>query len=146
MPGVKAEGQSPAVHENLRERWAFLEEQDASWLSFGVEQVAEAMRAEAEEKPISLKVSLRAALRRIPFPWLNAAAATHGAQPARLRRDRERALAEMLTDPAVLRRALSRESPEVRAALRFLLEGRVGQGAGAHPAIRRHGRRRVLLG
>ncbi len=83
---------------------------------------ADAMRAEAEEKPISLTLTLAAALKQVPVQWLNAAAALYQVAPARLRQERGRALAATLKDPARLRAALAAEAAEVRAALRHVLE------------------------
>jgi hypothetical protein len=82
------------------------------------DEMADAMREEAEDRPIRLDVTLRVALRAMPVQWLNAAAAANGTPPARLRKDREKALAEALIAPG----RLAALQPESQAALRFLLE------------------------
>lgn len=87
-----------------------------------VNAIGDAMRDELDQKPISLDISLAAALKRIPVQWLNAAATLHRVAPARRRPQRERLLAAALRDPAQLQAALAPERPEVRAALRLLLE------------------------
>ena len=87
-----------------------------------INAIADEMRAEAEEKPISPTVSLAAALKQTPVQWLNAAAALHKLPPARRRTERERSLAAALREPERLRAVLAAEGPQVRSALRYLLE------------------------
>lgn len=84
--------------------------------------LGDAWREDVEEKPISLDVTLRAALKGTPVQWLNAAAALHKLEPTRRRQEHERSLAAALQDPMRLREVLAAETPEVRAALRLLLE------------------------
>lgn len=92
----------------------------------------DSMRLEAEEKPISLEISLAAALKQIPVQWLNAAAALYQTPPAARRPERERSLAAVLKEPDRLRRMLDAEGPPVRAGLRGAESGgrQESQGSG----------------
>lgn len=118
---IDPRGESPEFRKTL----ALLNQQirSAGFFQFpSLERYPDAFREEAEEKRISLEVSLAAALKGIPVQWLNAAATLHQVAPTRLRKDRERSLAAALRDPAVLHAALAAEEPQVLTALRFLLE------------------------
>lgn len=87
-----------------------------------VEEIADAMREEMEEKPISLTVTLAAALRQIPVQWLNAAAALHAVAPTKRRGEREKALAAVLKEPVRLQAALTAEPAVVRDCMQYLAE------------------------
>ena len=110
-------GLPPEFRQKLDELLAYLEPTELPDLT----AMADRWREEVEAKAISPTVRLRAALRQIPVQWLNAAAALHQVQPARVRTERERTLAAVLREPGRAATGLAAEGPQVQAALRFLL-------------------------
>ncbi|OTA42265.1 MAG: hypothetical protein A6D92_00455 [Symbiobacterium thermophilum] len=78
------------------------------------------MREEQDERPIRLDVKLATALRRIPVPWLNAAAQRFAIEPQRRRPEREKVLAAAMLDADRLQAVLADEPPAVREALSFV--------------------------
>lgn len=89
---------------------------------FDMVAMGDIAREEEEERPISPDRTLRTYLKGLPLQWLNAAAAAHGLPPARRRPEREQGLATALADLSHLQQVLAAEGPQVRQALRFLLE------------------------
>lgn len=85
-------------------------------------EIANAMREELEERPISLNATLAASLKQIPVQWLNAATEICCLPPAKRRPEREKALATILKDPGRVKAQLHTERPEVAACLGYLLE------------------------
>ncbi|MGE5508871.1 MAG: tetratricopeptide repeat protein [Chitinophagales bacterium] len=115
---VNPKGQSP----ELRERLEALKRHLTSLRWPDPDAAADSWRRKEEEKPVSPEVTLQKALKGIPAPWLNAAAAAHGIGSVPRRGEREQLLAEALQNTPHLRQVLASQSPGVRSALRFLLE------------------------
>jgi len=70
------------------------------------EQYAEEQRRLIEEKPLSQHPTLARGLKNMPVHWLEGALKRYEIKPAKLRRDKEKQLVELLTNPESLDRAL----------------------------------------
>lgn len=84
--------------------------------------IADGRREDADEKPISLTLSLLAALRQLPVEWLNAIANRYQVAPTRLRSERERALTALLQDRSVILEALHAEDQALKTILEEILQ------------------------
>ncbi len=100
-----------------------------------------AWKQEQDRRPLPRQLRLRTLLRGIPAVWLNPMCGALGLDPGRhkLRKDRERAVAEILRDADRLR-AVVREklAPRERELVAYLLEK--GGQAASGPVTRRFGR------
>lgn len=105
-----------AIRAEIEGDHGFIEDHQAYIAAF-----MDAMREEQDERPIRLDVRLATALRRIPVPWLNAAAQRFAIEPQRRRPEREKVLAAAMLDADRLQAVLADEPPAVREALSFVL-------------------------
>ncbi|HHW13420.1 MAG TPA: tetratricopeptide repeat protein [Firmicutes bacterium] len=117
---LKPEGQPPEFQRRVRKLRELLAAVSPGRVDPAA--VAESYRRQAEEKALPLELTLRRALKSLPVPWLDATAAVYQVERVPRRAERERLVADALTDPERLRRALAAEPPEVREALRLLLQ------------------------
>ncbi len=120
---IDASRMSPAFQQEVERLKAAIAAELHSWDTHEAYVAAfmDALREEVDERPIRLDLKLATALRRIPVPWLNAAAGRFAIEPHRRRAEREKALAAAMMDPGRLKAVLAEEPPEVRKALDFLL-------------------------
>ncbi|MDI6872365.1 MAG: tetratricopeptide repeat protein [Bacillota bacterium] len=116
---LKPEGQSPEFQQRVNELLAYL-----SLAPGGIDPLAlaDSYRLEEEERALPVDITLKKALKALPVEWLNAIAAAYALPQVRRRPERERLVAETLADPQRLQHTLAAESPEVREALRLLLQ------------------------
>ena len=99
---------------------------DESWIEEILgHRLEQSLRESQEEKPLPQNLRLRSLLRALPVEWLDAICETLDIEHHRLRKDREKALGALLTDPEELEDVLYQFAPEEIDALRFLL-GRDG--------------------
>ncbi|HYF91470.1 MAG TPA: hypothetical protein VD969_04410 [Symbiobacteriaceae bacterium] len=119
---IRTEELSPEFRQHVVNFIRTVKDQMGFITNVDPEMIADAYREEEEEKRLQLDLRLRTALRQIPVQWLNAGAAHYHVKPVPRRPEREKLLAEAILDPAQLKRLLAAERPEVRQALRFLLE------------------------
>lgn len=119
---IETAGETRELQRMVADMKAWLRQADIMSSLPSRDDIANAMREQTEEKPISLNVTLAAALKQIPVEWLNAAATLHELLPARRRAEREKSLAAALKDPVRVRAALAAESADVRACLQYLLQ------------------------
>ncbi|MCR4403574.1 MAG: tetratricopeptide repeat protein [Firmicutes bacterium] len=88
-----------------------------------VTAVAEALREDQEDKPISLNTRLSQAVRTVPAGWVSAACKAHGIDPESTGRRQERAetLVRCLVNLRHLEKVASNLEEDERAVLRFVL-------------------------
>ncbi|MCL4424659.1 MAG: tetratricopeptide repeat protein [Firmicutes bacterium] len=82
----------------------------------------EEARRRIEEKPLPVDPSCRRGLKNMPANWLDAACFEYDLEPARLRSERERQLAEHLSSRDNMRRIVAELDQEEQGLLNFLLE------------------------
>lgn len=120
---IDASRMPPAFRRDLARLKAMIDE-DYGFIDDHQAYIAaymDSMREDIDERPIRLDLKLPTALRRIPVPWLNAAAGRFAIQPQRRRTEREKVLAAAMLDRDRLRSVLAAEPPAVREALDFIL-------------------------
>jgi hypothetical protein len=99
------------------------EYEDTSWIDEVLGRRLEQMlRENHERRPLPPSLRHRALLKALPVEWLDAICETVDIRNRRLRKDREKALISVLTDPDGLEEVLYQLAPEEIDALRFLLE------------------------
>lgn len=113
-------GTTEEFHRRLAELKSHIE-REIIFNALGGQTSGEFWRRDQEEKPITVNLHLRTALRRIPVQWLNAAAAIYNAPVAKHRKDRERELAALLLVPRRVKAALEQEAAPVREAIRLVI-------------------------
>ncbi|KYH32767.1 tetratricopeptide repeat protein [Neomoorella mulderi] len=79
-------------------------------------------REEIEAKSLPRGPSLLRGLRNMPAHWLDGACCQYGLEPARLRREREKQLAEYLTAPGNLEKVVAGLGAGERELLKYLLQ------------------------
>ena len=80
-------------------------------------------REEVADKPLSPDAGLARVLKNMPAVWLDAVCAALGITPKRLRRQREKQIADHLTDAARLKQVVGGLDAQSLALLRYLLAG-----------------------
>lgn len=82
----------------------------------------EDQRQDVEEKPLPVDAPLARGLKNMPANWLTGGCRAHGLDPSRHRQEREKQLAEFLTNRENLTKAVESLSRKQRNLLTYLLE------------------------